>query len=155
MSAGKIVKSDEVRNGLISLIDRKKSAFHGGISEIVKREFDLISEARKIGASWTEIVETLGFLGKEDGFSLAFWRERKRREKKGSPVPTSSEVQAAQMIKQEQKTENRKISEDAEARRAALRESIELRSRERAREKALAGPAHETGAFVLKPDTSI
>jgi hypothetical protein len=87
ISAGKIMKSDEVRSELISLIDKKKSVFHGGISEIVKKEFELISQARECGASWTEIVDTLGFHGKEDGFTLAFWRERRRREKKREVIP--------------------------------------------------------------------
>lgn len=87
MFAGKIMKSDDVRAGLISLIDKKKSTFQGGISEIVRKEFDLVVQARENGASWTEIVDTLGFQGKEDGFALAFWRERRRREKKGSLKP--------------------------------------------------------------------
>ena len=37
MDNGKIVKSDDVRIGLISLIDNKKNVFHGGMSEIVKK----------------------------------------------------------------------------------------------------------------------
>lgn len=86
ISTGKIVKSDVVRSGLISLIDKKKNTFHGGISEIVRREFDLISQAREAGASWTEIVDALDFSGKEAGFALAFWRERRRREKREKEV---------------------------------------------------------------------
>ncbi|MEC4683070.1 MAG: hypothetical protein VST70_05260 [Nitrospirota bacterium] len=96
------MKSAEVRSGLISLIDKKKRIFHGGISEIVKKEFLLISQARECGATWAEIVETLGFSGKEDGFTLAYWRERRRREKKG-------EVKTAPV----QKIENEKQKNEA------------------------------------------
>lgn len=82
MESGKIMKSDDVHTRLISLIDNKKTIFHGGISEIVRKEFELIEQARENQASWSEIVATLGFDGKEDSFTLAFWREKKRRAKK-------------------------------------------------------------------------
>lgn len=80
------MKSDEVRTGLISLINKKKSSFQSGISEIVRREFDLVSQARESGASWMEIVDTLGFSGKESAMALAYWRERRRRAKKEKEV---------------------------------------------------------------------
>lgn len=78
----KNVKSESIRSGLISLIDSKKTTFHGGFAEIVRIEFDLICEARENGASRSEIVEALGFPGKENVFSVAFCREKARREKK-------------------------------------------------------------------------
>ena len=109
ISTGKILKSDEVKSGLISLIDKKKNIFHGGISEIVKKEFELISQARENGASWTEIVETLDFSGKESGFALAHWRERRRREKKGGIKPAATQVQ---------KTENQKIENEKQKKEA-------------------------------------
>lgn len=88
------LKSEDARERLISLIDEKKSVFHGGAAAIVRREFGLIAEARKNGASWKEIVNTIGFPGKEDGFAVAFFRERRRREKKGikTPEKTGKEV---------------------------------------------------------------
>ena len=83
---GKILKSEEVKSGLISLINRKKTTFQGGLSKIIKREFDLIHEAKKNGASWAEIVESLGFPEKENGFTVAYSREKHRRAKKEKEV---------------------------------------------------------------------
>ena len=84
--ADKKVKSEFVRSGLISLIDNKKTAFHGGLAEIVKKEFGLICQARENGATRAEVVEVLGFPGKEEAFSVAFWREKRRRAKKEKEV---------------------------------------------------------------------
>jgi len=81
------LKSEDARERLISLIDEKKSVFHGGAAAIVRREFGLIAEARKNGASWKEIVNTIGFPGKEDGFAVAFFRECRRVKKEKEVVP--------------------------------------------------------------------
>ena len=80
------LKSNGARDRLISLINEKKSGFHEGAAAVVRCEFDLIAEARKNGASWKEIVDAIGFPGKEDGFAVAFFRERRRRSKKGKEV---------------------------------------------------------------------
>ena len=109
MDNGKIVKSDDVRIGLISLIDNKKNVFHGGMSEIVKKEFELIFQARENGATWTEIVETLGFKGKEDGFSLSFWREKKRREKRVVPDVKIERQKESTSFRSEEKLNGGKI----------------------------------------------
>lgn len=103
------MKSDEVRTGLISLINKKKSSFQSGISEIVRREFDLVSQARESGASWMEIVDTLGFSGKESAMALAYWRERRRRQKKGEgSSPATVESRKSPVLPVEtQKKENR------------------------------------------------
>jgi len=80
------LKSNGARDRLISLINEKKSGFHEGAAAVVRCEFSLIAESRKNGASWKEIVDAIGFPGKEDGFAVAFFRERRRRAKKEKEV---------------------------------------------------------------------
>ncbi|AIA31558.1 hypothetical protein [Leptospirillum ferriphilum] len=108
IKTGKIVKSDEVRRLLISLIEKKKCSFQSGISEIVRREFDLVSQARESGASWTEIVDTLGFPGKEAAMALAYWRERRRQKKGEGNSPATVESRKSPVLPVETpKKENR------------------------------------------------
>lgn len=100
---GKILKSEEVKSGLISLINRKKTTFQGGLSKIIKSEFDLIHEAKKNGASWAEIVESLGFPEKENGFTVAYSREKHRRAKKEKEVTPEKKWTPAPKAKEEKR----------------------------------------------------
>lgn len=46
---GNIVKSDDLQSALINLIDNKKSSFHG-IAGFVKRDYELIRQAREVSS---------------------------------------------------------------------------------------------------------
>ncbi|MHB1765837.1 MAG: hypothetical protein ACYCS1_10000 [Gammaproteobacteria bacterium] len=78
--------SEKVRDvsgiGLISLIDNIKSA-PTGLTKTIRRNFDLIAEAREIGASWGDIIKALDRDWSEKLVRTAYSKERRRREKKG------------------------------------------------------------------------
>jgi len=91
---------DVSENGLISLIDNIKSAPFG-LTKTIRRNFDLIAEAREIGASWGDIIKALDRDWSEKLVRTAYSKERRRREKEGvnavrlavkpAPVPEKTE----------------------------------------------------------------
>ncbi|MHB1670271.1 hypothetical protein [Thiomonas sp.] len=78
--------SEKVRDvsgsGLISLIDNIKSE-PTGLTKTIRRNFDLIAEAREIGAGWGEIIKALDREWSEKIVRTAYSKERRRREKEG------------------------------------------------------------------------
>lgn len=77
-------KHKESESPLISLIEKKKEAFEGGsLMRVIRRDFAMVEEARKSGATWAEIAEAYAHSGKAAQARYAFFYERRRREKKG------------------------------------------------------------------------
>jgi len=97
---GGIERQSEIRNRLITLVDKAKSAPlpADSIYRMVSREFEAIAEARQNRVAWHEIADACGFSGKENRLRDAFSKERRRREKKGGLKPTAQQARLAQKI---------------------------------------------------------
>lgn len=113
---GGIEWQSEIRNRLITLVDKEKSMPLpvDSIYRMVSREFEAIAEARQNRVAWHEIAHACGFSEKENRLRDAFSKERRRREKKGKKESPAPEVRKTDPVsKQEspaktQKPENRK-----------------------------------------------
>ena len=156
---------------LISLIYMAKND-HKSITKEVRRNLTLIEEARLEGIYWVQIAEALGFPGKfrevQAAWAKAKKMGKKNQQRSGSGVriaesETEQEPQANTLKtkngKQEKVTQTKAPVDskptatndiDIDVRRAAIRANLDRR----AREMAVAGPDHEAGTFVLKPDTT-
>jgi hypothetical protein len=87
-ATGDTERQGEIRNRLISLVDKAKDAslVTDSIYRVVAMEFEAISEARANRVSWNEIAKACGFSEKENRFRDAFSKERRRRAKKEKEV---------------------------------------------------------------------
>ena len=86
-SSGK-ERQSEIRNRLITLVDKAKSAPlpADSIYRMVSLEFEAISDARQNRVAWHEIAHACGFSEKENRLRDAFSKERRRREEKEKEV---------------------------------------------------------------------
>jgi hypothetical protein len=69
--------------GLISLVDRAKHAKPDILGAAIRKNWELVEEARRLRIPWGEIAEALGFQGKGPLARASYSRERRRLEKKG------------------------------------------------------------------------
>ncbi len=67
---------------LLALIEKAKQAKQDMLGEAIRRGFEGVEEARKLGVSWGEIARALGFEGKANVARAIYSRERRRRAKK-------------------------------------------------------------------------
>ena len=102
MGSNKVRGFDE--NRLISLINMTNRA-QLGLTKMIRKNFELISQAREAGASWTSIVEALGegWSGEEKLIRTAYAKERRKQQSRGI-VPAKNEKLK---IKNEQSAPNR------------------------------------------------
>ena len=73
---------DSVNPDLLSLIEKAKQAKQEILGNAIRRGFDGVEEARKLGVSWGEIARALGFEGKANVARAIYSRERRHRAKK-------------------------------------------------------------------------
>ena len=71
---------------LLALIEKAKQAKQDMLGEAIRRGFEGVEEARKLGVSWGEIARALGFEGKANAARAIYSRERRRRAKKEKEV---------------------------------------------------------------------
>jgi hypothetical protein len=116
-----VFKHEDGESPLIPLLKNKKTAFEdGSIMRLLRRDFDIVCQARSEGLSWAEIARAFGFEGKAAQARYAFFYEKKRREKKGikAPEKNGKEVMPAAPAKtQKEPTVFR--SEDKQSARSA------------------------------------
>lgn len=69
-------------NSLIALIEKKKNAFENmSVALRIRRDFEIVAQAREVAASWSEISEALGYKGKAGRIRQAYFYEKRRRGK--------------------------------------------------------------------------
>ena len=78
--------NDLQKNSLMSLIDNARND-HRSITKEVRRNLDLISEARGESVPWSKIAEALGFPGKLRQVHGAFSKQSKNRTKEKEVMP--------------------------------------------------------------------
>lgn len=86
--------------GLISLVDRAKHAKPDILGAAIRKNWELVEEARRLRIPWGEIADALGFQGKGPLARASYSRERRRRA--GAKLAQKTE---------DQKTENGKQNE--------------------------------------------
>ena len=62
------------------------------LGDAIRRGFEGVEEARKLGVSWGEIARALGFEGKANVARAIYSRERRRRAKKEKEVMPDSKA---------------------------------------------------------------
>jgi len=77
---------DSVNPDLLSLIEKAKQAKQEILGDAIRRGFEGVEEARKLGVSWGEIARALGFEGKANVARAIYSRERRWRAKKEKEV---------------------------------------------------------------------
>lgn len=85
---------DSVNPDLLSLIEKAKQAKQEILGDAIRRGFEGIEEARKLGVSWGEIARALGFEGKANVARAIYSRERRRRAKKEKEVVPEKKKEA-------------------------------------------------------------
>ena len=76
---------------LLSLIEKAKQAKQEILGDAIRRGFDGVEEARKLGIPWGDIAKALGFEGKANLARAIYSRERRRRAKKKEVMPEKRE----------------------------------------------------------------
>ena len=82
---------DSVNPDLLSLIEKAKQAKQEILGDAIRRGFDGVEEARKLGIPWGDIAKALGFEGKANLARAIYSRERRRRAKKKEVMPEKRE----------------------------------------------------------------
>lgn len=77
---------------LLALIEKAKQAKQDMLGDAIRRGFEGVEEARKLGVSWGEIARALGFEGKANVARAIYSRERRRRAKKEKEVMPDSKA---------------------------------------------------------------
>ena len=85
--------NDLQKNPLMSLIDNARND-HRSITKEVRRNLDLISEARGESVPWSKIAEALGFPGKLRQVQAAFSKSNKKRAKREKEVGPEKKKEA-------------------------------------------------------------
>ena len=79
---------------LLALIEKAKQAKQDMLGDAIRRGFEGVEEARKLGVSWGEIARALGFEGKANVARAIYSRERRRRAKKEKEVVPEKKKEA-------------------------------------------------------------
>jgi len=87
---------------LVSLIEKRKEAFEGvSLMRLIRRDFEMVEEAREAGITWAEIAEAYGHPGKTAQARYAYFYERRRRANKGGLKPAAQPAPKIENGKQE------------------------------------------------------
>ncbi len=79
---------------LLALIEKAKQAKQEILGDAIRRGFEGVEEARKLGVSWGEIARALGFEGKANLARAIYSRERRHRAKKEKEVVPEKKKEA-------------------------------------------------------------
>ena len=91
--------NDLQKNPLMSLIDNARND-HRSITKEVRRNLDLISEARGESVPWSKIAEALGFPGKLRQVQAAFSKSNKKRAKREKEVMAVATAKTQKEVRQ-------------------------------------------------------
>ncbi|WP_156182915.1 hypothetical protein [Leptospirillum sp. Group II 'CF-1'] len=95
-------KPKENESPLVSLIEKRKEAFEGvSLMRLIRRDFEMVEEAREAGITWAEIAEAYGHPGKTAQARYAYFYERRRRANKGGLKPAAQPAPKIENGKQE------------------------------------------------------
>ena len=79
---------------LLALIEKAKQAKQEILGDAIRRGFESVEEARKLGVSWGEIARALGFEGKANVARAIYSRERRRAKKREKEVVPEKKKEA-------------------------------------------------------------